>query len=215
MRKELYIFVNSIIVFLFITGCGRTEERISNVWNPPISGLEWGMNSDEVQELYPFTIIGNGEKDGTFWAVLNDKVPIYGIDMEVSLSFYESENIMLGLQNLAIKCPEEYADEFEQKLEERFKGISVPLIDKYGWKSWVTEDIVSDYYSTEQMWEAYEKRVGKDFMMENYDYFRGYISGLPRAYLVSYKLKIDGEDTGFIEINGVRIAEIRYLFDEK
>lgn len=215
LQKELHIVVYTLLIFMFFSGCGKSAEKISAVWNPPIKGLEWGMSSEDVQELYPFSTNKMRENDGTFWVELNEKVPVYGIDMEVYLSFYESENIMMGLQNMTIKCPEEYADKFELKLEERFKNESVSSTDKYGWKSWVTKDIVSDYYSSEQLWDAYVDRAGADFMTEHYDYFKGYIEGLTRSYLVSYKLKMDGEDSGFAVINGVRIAEMKYLFNEK
>ena len=90
---------------------------------------------------------------------------------------------------MTLKCPEEHIGKLEKELEKRFKDTADSTTDEYGWISWVTGEVISDYYN-------------------------GYIAGLPRSYLASYQLKYKGEDSGFMEINGVRLAEMKYLFGE-
>lgn len=213
MRKCFYVLVGMAALLSFLSGCQNTSKNVAgNAWNPPIEGLTWGMSSDEVKQLYSFKNEAN-KKDGTFWVELNEKIPIYDIDMEVTLSFYESEDIMLGLQSITLSCPEEYAGEFKNKLEKRFEGISGSTSDENGWISWVTKASVSDYYSSEQLWDAFSRRLGDDYMIAHSDYLTGYIDMLPRSPLALFKLKYEGESSGSAIISGTSIAVLNYLFD--
>ena len=212
MKHKYCIFILTAISLLLLTGCGESSKK-ENVWEPPIEGLTWGMSSEEVKKIYSF-IDEAAEKDGTFWVTLEDKIQVYDISMEVSMSFFESKELMLGLQNMTLKCPEEHIGKLEKELEKRFKDTADPTTDEYGWISWVTGEVISDYYTAEQLKEAYTKRLGEEYMSAHSDYYNGYIAGLPRSYLASYQLKYKGEDSGFMEINGVRLAEMKYLFGE-
>ena len=198
MKHKYCIFILTAISLLLLTGCGESSKK-ENVWDAPIEGLTWGMSSEEVKKIYPF-INETAEKDGTFWVTLEDKIQVYGISMEVSMSFFESKELMLGLQNMTLKCPEEHIGKLEKELEKRFKDTADPTTD--------------DDYTAEQLKEAYTKRLGEEYMSAHSDYYNGYIAGLPRSYLASYQLKYKGEDSGFMEINGVRLAEMKYLFGE-
>lgn len=203
----------AVCVLLLLTACGNASPKEQeSIWEPPVEGLTWGMSSSEAEKLYPFEESGE-RKEGTFRVSLQNPVPVCGIDAEVTLSFYESGDISLGLQSMAVQCPEEHTAELEEALAERFKSTDAVITDS-GWLSWETEETVSDYYTSAQLLDAYEACLGEAYLSEHMDYYNEYISGISRSYLALFRYKREGEDKGFMEINGTRIAEMRYLFGD-
>ena len=186
----------------------RAAEAVDRgIWEPPLSGLYWGMERREAEKDYIFPeedgVEQTGQTDGELvYLTLTEIQDVYGFAMEVVLIFDER----YGLVEVNALCAPEEIQELQKTLIERFEKeakTQVHLEDNR--ILWQTEPLNAQY-SREEVRGFLEKEYGSSL---NADSLEAVITGELGSPLVSCTLYISGEREGTLCLDGRVQARLR------
>lgn len=155
--------VGGVLLILLVLGFLTDPEPVQfgsardTLWNPQIPKLEWGMSQEEAEQYYPMELVETQNTSGNRQYYLQEPMTLYDLECQVLLFFNEDTGLYRVMANP--QCSEEEAEVLQEKMADKYQGKSDREINSSLYYSY---ESASDFYSYEEMQEAYEAVLGQD-----------------------------------------------------